>query len=211
MFVWFIESNYGGPVRAAGMMTELTRWAKSRGVPSMAMEEDIYGHNRPGIWVTHDYKERFVQYANQMLEDNRLAFHDHVVSVSLPDPTAVLVEQLRGFKRQFYKEPANGTGDDRKIPYRYCGKGTGKKDDVMMTALENWYFANRFLSDPRYMARCGKLPYSSARGMLKIKPIAGGDIQDKWNSMQWVNLTEEEKHAPLRNSVAERRRVQPAI
>lgn len=132
------------------------------------MSEDIEGKKRPGIWVTHDYKERFVQHMNGLLDEDRLYFHDEIESKN-DDPEGMFIDQLRNFRRQYNKQPSNGSIADQKIPYKYTGKGKGKTDDLMMASLECAYFMTMFFNDTSYMAKFGKLPIGVADGHLVME------------------------------------------
>lgn len=154
-FVYVVESNYGGVSRSAAFLRAL---CKHR--PCFAMSEDIEGKDRPGIWVTHDYKERFVQHWNSLLDEDLLFFHDDIVSKH-PDPEGMMIEQQRNFRRQYSKEAkTDGHTQEPKIPFKYTGKGKGKTDDWMMSALEGAYFMKEFFRNKSYMNRFGHLPMS---------------------------------------------------
>lgn len=173
-FIFIIESNYGGTPRSA----QFIRALESRFAPCFSISEDIENRSRPGVWVTADYKERFVQHWNKLLYNDLLVWHDDVYSESCADPRNVLLEQMRGFKRELrpvniHAKKGAGTFVEPKLPYKYSGKGGGKKDDVMMTAMECAYFLAKTIEDPHYLERAGKLPMGHAEGRYIANPNGG--------------------------------------
>jgi len=158
VFIFVFESNYGGSQRAAQMVRHVKARCQK---PLVVMSEDHTGGNRPGIWVTHDYKERMVQHLRDLLNEDKYAFHKDIYTTTIKgDPQQVLLDQFRNFKRKF-KTAGSGpnaamAADDSLLPYKYTGKGRGMKDDGMMATLEGVYFFDIFLTSDDYMNMVGK-------------------------------------------------------
>jgi hypothetical protein len=181
--ILIVESNYGGAPRAAEFLRKLDI---PKFAPTRAMSEDIEGHARPGIWLTHDYKERMVQFTNTELYNNRITFHTDILTKTCDDPAKTLVDQLKQFKRIFCKEPtAHSAGRlEPKLPFKYSGKGNGKKDDVCMAFLEAIFFYDRWMLDTHYDARASDMTIGCTDYDLKFDG-KGFDLQNlRWERRQ---------------------------
>ena len=165
--IFIVESNYGGHTRAAEFIAEI----KPRFQPLKAISEDVEGKSREGIWLTHDYKERMVRFANTELYNDRIAFHTDIVSKSCVDPEHTLIEQMQRFQRVFMKTPtAHSAGLlEPKLPFKYSGKGNGKKDDVCMSFLECIFFYDRYFLDTGYDARDAGMTIGAAAFDLVVQ------------------------------------------
>ncbi len=174
-----VESNYGGRPRSAEFVNRLKHLT-----PIQFVSEDTTGQGRAGIWVDHDYKERFVQHYNQLLREKTLFWHYEVETVN-KDPKGVLINQMRNFRRQYRKPGSDTRFSEDKLPYKYTGKAKGQTDDVMMSLLENCYFLERWLSNPYTMGRFGGLAISNAEYRMKnIERLPNGGVAMKWSEQK---------------------------
>lgn len=168
VFVYIVESNYGGTPRSADFLKRLVQ-----NKPCIPFCEDIEGKNRPGIWVTHDYKERFVQFMRGILKDGQLRFHDVMETRMKPDEAVrLVVNKLKNFRRVYGKNRSSqsGTVGEAHQTYKYSGKGKGRTDDATMAILECLFFLYEALRDRSYMNLFGLNPIASAKSKVKLRP-----------------------------------------
>lgn len=167
-FVYIVESNYGGTPKAAEIIRRLI---KNR--PSIAYGEDIHGKHRPGVWVTHEYKERFVQFLQNILRMGSLRFHDDIVSLKEPDVVRqLIITKLRNFRRIYKKVSASGSSasfSESTKSSKLTGKGKGQTDDATMALLECLFFLTETLKSPHYMNLFSLNPIASAPSKVQMK------------------------------------------
>lgn len=93
---------------------------------------------RPGVWVTYDMKEQYVDMMIQFLQYKNIAFLDPFIASA--EDVAELRRQLLAFER-VVMESKDAFGRPR---YTYSGKGKGAKDDRVMSLLMGLYHAVLF-------------------------------------------------------------------
>jgi hypothetical protein len=101
--------------------------------------DDPKDRKRPGIWVDAVDKERYVHSTIDYLVTEKLAVSDPFIG--RVDDFVALHNQIVGFKKKF-DPPPNEFGKPR---YTYSGKGSGTKDDRVMSFLQAVYHIPLFL------------------------------------------------------------------
>lgn len=168
IFVYIVESNYGGTPKAAGIIRQLVR-----NKPSIAYGEDIHGKHRPGVWVTHEYKERFVQFLQNILRMGALRFHDEIETrIGEDEVRRLIITKLRDFHRVYKKAPSSSSGSaftESTQSSKLTGKGKGKTDDATMALLECLFFLTETLKSPHYMNLFNLNPIASAPSKVQMR------------------------------------------
>lgn len=124
------------------------------------ISEDSSKQDRPGVWVTHEDKHRFVARLSSYLSTNNIAVSKHYLSNRSSgvdkDPVLItLYEQIRKYKRKRL-DPRNVDFNDPR--YTFSGKSSGVKDDIVTSLMIGLYWSGVFMGSVHYMKQFGKRP-----------------------------------------------------
>lgn len=152
-FVYIVESNYGGHIRAAGILKGMERHGHH-----YSMRTEVDGIYQKGVWVTDVYKERFVQFNVDLLESDRFRIHDPLVADGERGVT-MLMEQMRNMRRiHTQSQDSAVVSREQKFSYHYSGKGRGLKDDLCVALMECTFYFSNFMRDPKLQAAATGIP-----------------------------------------------------
>lgn len=135
-YMFFVESNCGGPSRAASIYQNIIDWAFSKSIVIHAVCDDSTAQNRPGFWLTAQKKEKMAIYTRRMLDEKKLRVHESFCTRS-PDIMQKLTRQMRNYKRMNRPQSARSyLSSDSRIQYVYSGKGGAQNDDLCVIMQE---------------------------------------------------------------------------